>query len=216
MKIQEQSVQAETRRRGEPYQAMIGRIAAGMLITLLIAGCGRSPQVQFYTLTPVVPSEASLLVKAAPSIAIAAVTLPELVDRPQLVVADTGTKVAILETRRWAEPLKSAIPRLLAENLSRLINAEQISFYPQHAADRADYRVFVDFQRFEATDTTVIVDALWSIRSVKTDKSLSGRSRITEPIANAEFETLVAAYSRALAAVSRELARSVQTIQTKE
>lgn len=217
MKKRDQAVHVETWRHGDGYPSMAGRIAAGILITLLAAGCGRSPQTTFYTLTPVVPvSESSKLTGNAVAVAFAAVTLPELVDRPQLVVADAGSKVAILETRRWAEPLKSAVPRLLAENLSRLIGAEQVSCYPQHAADSTDYRIFVDFQRFEATETVVTVDALWSIRSVKAGKPLNGRSRITETIANAEYETLVAAYSRALAAVSRDLARSVQAIQTKE
>ncbi len=184
---------------------------------LLLGGCGKSPQVQFYTLTPAVPSEASHLVKNVPSIAIAGVTLPELVDRPQLVVPDTGARVSILEASRWAEPLKSAIPRLLAENLSRSIGADRVAVYPQHAAYSVDYRIFVDIQRFEATGNAVVIDALWSIRnSVKEGKPVTGCSKISEPSGSTEVEAIVAAYSRALAAVSKDLARAVRALQTKE
>lgn len=217
MRKRQQAVQTETRRRRACCQTELWLKMAVILMLLLAAGCGRSPQTTFYTLTPTAAvSDASQLVKPAPSIAIAAVTLPELVDRPQLVVADAGSKVAILESRRWAEPLKSAVPRLLAENLSRLTGAEQVSFYPQHAANKADYRIFADIQRFEATADRVHLDALWSIRSGKTGAPVTGRSKISEPIANAEFETLVTGYSKALATLSRELAQAIRTIQTKE
>jgi uncharacterized protein len=191
-------------------------LTSGAVAVLLLGGCGRSPRVQFYTLTPTVPSEVSVLVKNAPSIAIAAVTLPELVDRPQLVVSDAGSGVAILETRRWAEPLKNAIPRLLAENLSHSIGTDRVAAYPQHAANNTDYKIFVDIQRFEATGTTVVIDALWSIRSEKDGKSIAGRSKISEPLGNTDVEACVAAYSKALAAVSKELAQAVRTLQTKE
>lgn len=217
MRKQQQAVYTETRRRGDCYQTQSWLKTAGILMILLAAGCGRSPQTTFYTLTPAVAvSEVSRLSGRVPSIAIAAVTLPELVDRPQLVVAEAGSKVAILETRRWAEPLKSAVPRLLAENLSRLTGAEQVSFYPQHAANKADYRIFVDIQHFEATDVAISLDVLWSIHNGISGAPVTGRSKISEPIANKEFEALVTGYSKALAAVSRELAQAIRTIQTKE
>ena len=196
---------------------MIQFLILTSLVVCCLAGCGRSPQTTFYTLTPTVAvSETSKLTAAAPSVAIASVTLPELVDRPQLVVPDAGSKVVILETVRWAEPLKSAIPRLLAENLSRLLGSDQVSYYPQHAAYAPDYRIFVDIQRFETTGATVVVDALWSIRTTQAGKPVTGRSRITEPAGTAEYEALTAAYSKAVAAVSRELAQAVRSLQTKK
>jgi hypothetical protein len=176
-----------------------------------LAGCGRSPQTTFYTLTPLV-SEATTLRPAVPSIAIAAVTLPDLVDRPQLVVQNAGTKVAILETHRWAEPLKTAIPRLLAENLSRLIGSDRVAAYPQHAANGADYRLFVDIQRFEVVGNTVVVDALWSMRPAGGGKAVTRRSRLTEPVERDDYDALAAAYSRALGSLAREIARAVSSL----
>lgn len=190
-------------------------VVCGLSGLLALAGCGRSPQTSFYTLAPLV-ADATIPKSTGPSITIASVTLPELVDRPQLVVPDGGTRIAILEGQRWAEPLKSAIPRLLAENISRLMNSDRVSAYPQHAANSADYRLFVDFQRFELSGSTVIVDALWEIRSAKGVKSLTGRSKAVESIGSTDYEAMVAGYSRALATLSREITQSLRTLQTKE
>lgn len=187
----------------------------GLFVLLTLVGCGRSPQTSFYTLMPLV-AEVTTLRQEGPSIAIASVTLPELVDRPQLVVPDTGTRVAILESQRWAEPLKSAIPRLLAENISRLMSSARISAYPQHAANSADYRLFVDLQRFELVGSTVVVDALWEIRSAKGVKSSTGRSKLAEPIGSTDYEAVVAGYSRAMATLSKEMVQSLRSLQTKE
>ena len=194
---------------------LLTAIVCGLSGLLVLAGCGRSPQTTFYTLTPLV-SEVTTPRLTGPGIAIALVTLPELVDRPQLVVPDGGTRVAILETHRWAEPLKSAIPRLLADNISRLMGTDRVSAYPQHAAINADYRLFVDIQRFELAGSTVVVDALWEIRNAKGSKPVTGRSKLVEPVGSADYEAVVAGYSRAIATLSKEIAQSLRSLQTKE
>ena len=145
----------------------------------------------------------------APTVAIAPITLPEMVDRPQIVVRADVSRVNILETHRWAEPLKSAIPRLLAENLSRLLGPAQVSVYPQNAANDTDYRIFVDIPRFEATADAVAVEATWTIRRSAQGFQKTGRSQASEPRGGEGYEALVSAYNRALAAVSRDIARAI-------
>lgn len=194
---------------------LLAVVVCGLTGLLVLAGCGRSPQATFYTLTPLV-AEMTTSRGTGPGIAITSVTLPELVDRPQLVVPDAGTRVAILENHRWAEPLKSAIPRLLADNISRLMNSDRVSAYPQHAANSADYRLFVDFQRFELTGNTVVVDALWEIRGAKDTRPVTGRSKMVETVGSADYEAVVAGYSRAVATLSKEMVQSLRSLQTKE
>ncbi len=217
MRKHQRAMHAETQRRGAYFRGVTSWIAAVMLLTLSTAGCGRSPQTTFYTLTPTVPvTELSKLSGAVPSVAIASVTLPELVDRPQLVVTESGSKVTILEASRWAEPLKSAVARSLAENISRLLGLDQVSYYPQHAAYNPDYRIFVDIQRFESTGATVRVEALWSIRGVKEGKPVRGHSKITEQAGATDYEAMVAGYSKAVAALSKDIAQAVRGLQTKK
>lgn len=119
------------------------------LAVALLAGCSRSPRVTFYTLNVAATNEAP----APPinSVAIGPITLPDLLDRPQLVVRTSANQVDILETHRWAESLKSEIPRIIAADLGILLKPARVSIYPQNAGLDADYRVLLDIQRFEMT-----------------------------------------------------------------
>ena len=175
------------------------------------AGCSRSPRVTFYTLEPAAQVEPFVAATALPSVAVGPVTLPEVVDRPQLVVRVAANRVDILESQRWAEPLKSEIPRLIAENLGRLLGSDRVSSYLQHAGANADYRVLLDFQRFESSaGEAVTIEAVWSLRRGTGGVPKTGHSLVREPVAAAGYDPLVAAYSRALLAVSRDLATAIR------
>lgn len=173
---------------------------------LLVAGCSRSPQANFYTLAAMAPPPASL--RLTPSLSVDAVTLPEFVDRPQLVITQGDNRVEILEMQQWAESLKSAIPRVLADNLSRQLGLERVAAYPQQAGSSADYHLSVDFQRFEATTTSVTVDAIWTVRPAG-GTGFSGRSRASEPHTGG-YDSVAAAYSRALATISGDITQTMQ------
>lgn len=193
---------------------MMRSFSVGMLavcLAVVTVGCSRSPRVTFYTLEPGARVETVAAAAAVPALAVGPVTLPELVDRPQLVVRLAGNRVAILETHRWAEPLKSEIPRLIAENLGRLLGSSRVASHPQHAGADADYRVLVDIQRFEASPgEAVVVEAIWSLRPVSGGVAKTGRSLVREPVGSPDYEALVAAYNRALLAVSVDLAKAIR------
>jgi uncharacterized lipoprotein YmbA len=173
---------------------------------MLAVGCSRSPLANFYTLTATAPPAGGAM--TSPSLTVDRVTLPEIADRPQFVITQGDNRVEILEMQQWAESLGSAIPRVLADNLSRQLGLERVAVYP--AGGEADYHLQVDFQRFEATASTVTVDALWTVRSGG-GAPLTGRSRVSEPHGEG-YDSVSAAYSRALAAVSGEIAKKMGTV----
>ena len=187
------------------------RLAVLGLAAALLAGCS-SPRVTFYTLNAEATPDAAP--PAFAPVAIGPVTLPALVDQPQLVVRTGANRVEILEQHRWAEPLKSEIPRVIAANLTLLLNQARVSTYPQNAGQDADYRILLDIQRFElSAGKGVAIDALWSIRRVAGGALQTGRSTVSEPATDG-YETLVAAQSRALAAISRDLAGALRVMAT--
>jgi uncharacterized lipoprotein YmbA len=166
--------------------------------------------VNFYTLAAIAPQAASS--NTTPhAVAVGPVTLPELVDRPQLVIRFDANRVEIIETNRWAEPLKSEISRILAENLARLLRPSRVSAYSQSASLDAEYRVLVDIQRFESVlGEGVEIDALWAVRrSAVGATPRKGRSQVHEPAGGTDYEALVAAHGRALAVISRDIAQAL-------
>lgn len=184
---------------------------AAICLALVTSACSRSPRVNFYTLAPEAKVEAALSSRTAPAVAVGPVTLPELVDRPQLVVRVDANRVEILETHRWAEPLKSEIPRLIAQNLGRLLGSDRVSSYQQYAGGDAHYRVLVDILRFESVPgESVTVETAWTLRRSAGGAPKTGRSLVREKVTGAGYDALAAAYSRALAGVSGDLARAIR------
>ena len=90
------------------------------LALLLLSACGSPPRERFYTLDAPEPPVAA---DGAPSISVGPVSIPELVDRPQLVVRVRPNEVVLTEQERWAEPLRGAITRVVAANLAAALGA---------------------------------------------------------------------------------------------
>jgi uncharacterized lipoprotein YmbA len=172
-----------------------------LILVFMLAACGSPPRERFYTLNAPEPPAAA---DGAPSIAVGPVTIPEIVDRPQIVVRSSANQVQIAEQARWAEPLKGAIARVVAANLASTLGARVA---PQRNGD-ADYRVALDVQRFESPADAVLIEALWTV-SGKGGKR-SGRSVVRETIAGKDYEGIAAAHSAALAKVSGEIADAIR------
>jgi uncharacterized protein len=177
-------------------------------LTMLV-GCASTPPPRYYTLSIEAPQTASA---QGPSISVAAVTVPDTVDRPQLVVAVNANEVIILEQQRWAEPLKGELGRVLAENLSRATGNPRIAAYPQSASLNADYRLLVDFQRFAGRPGgDVVLDVLWGVRAKDGALVRRGRSSAREAV-DKGYDALVVAYSRALATLAGEIATALKDL----
>ena len=175
-----------------------------------LAGCATSPASKFYTLSAVP------LVEQSPDaaqvvIAIDPVTVPELIDRSQIVTRLDANRVSIDEFARWAEPLKSQIPRVLAADQARFIPGAIVSTYPQRVEDNA-YRVSVDVQGFDAsTNGAVTLAVIWSVRAPNRGERVSGRSVVHETADGPGYDALVKAHSRALASVASDIATATHS-----
>ena len=133
-------------------------------LVVLGAGCASKPS-KFYTLSPTAePGEA----KESFSVAVGPVSVPPMIDRPQMVVNVGPNQVGIDEFNRWASPLQSEIARVVAENLARKLGTQMVSVFPQATSTGASYRVMIDVIRFEsAPGKSVNLDSLWTVRGAK-------------------------------------------------
>jgi uncharacterized lipoprotein YmbA len=185
------------------------RSAVIALGALAFFGCASSPPSNFYALSPVAAPAAGDA-RASYSVALGAVSLPELVNRAQIVTRAGANQVSIEDFERWAGPLKDEIARVIANNLTRLLNGASVFTYPQSAMIEADYKVLIDVQRFEsALGDAASIEVLWQVRPAK-GEAKTGRSIVREAAQGPGYAALVAAHSRALAAVSRDIASAIQ------
>lgn len=188
---------------------------AALLACMLLGACSSAPKENFYTLNPAaVPSSAAPPAApdhgAALGIAVGPVRVPEIVDRPQLVVRRGPTQIDLLEQHRWAQPLRAEIAQAIASGLRTQLPGARVALDRDAAAQNADVRVTVDISRFDAMPgDAVTVQALWSVRPSNDRPPLAGQSLAREPLAGSGNEEIARAFARAVAGVSRDIAASV-------
>jgi hypothetical protein len=110
---------------------------AATLLLLSACSLGTSPPERFFTLASEAPAAApASATVAAYLVVVGPVTIPEIVDRPQLVTSAGANRVEIAEQARWAAPLKSEIPRVIADHLARQLDGARTATSDERAAHR--------------------------------------------------------------------------------
>ena len=191
------------------------------LSSLLFTGCGSSsPKVAYYTLNPLAGIQAEAKLPATDqklSIGVGPVEIPEILDRPQIITRSGPNKLNVDEFNRWAGRLDENFARVLADNVSVLLGTDQVAIYPWQTDFKPDYRVVLEIRYFEGQwGQDVLLEAIWSVagqQSRQTNnvkKSVIKESLPTEP----DYEALVAAHSRAIAQLSREIVKEIQVLQS--
>ncbi|SPB13518.1 lipoprotein [Caballeronia novacaledonica] len=181
-----------------------------LFLAVLLAGCA-SPRASFYHLS----ADPSLAATSARTnsrpVIVGPVTVPDLVDRPQIVTRNTNNEVALNEYARWGEPLGSSIASAIAGDLTLLLGSDRVAPATRAIADPQAWRVRVDIQQFESVPgDAVTIDAHWSARRFGDENGPTGRSLVREPVSGGDWDALVAAHSRALGRVSRDIATAIE------
>lgn len=186
------------------------------LTLLLAAGCARSPQRSYYSLqTPVTlsPSRSDTFTPSQMTVVLGPVTLPDSVDRQQIVTRSGSNQLNISDLHRWAQPLSSEIAAVLAADLYRDLGRTTLVGIDGQTTAASDppFRVAVDIQRFEATPgESATIEATWIVRRQSDKPPLRGQTLAREPMPDAGYDALTQAFARALGRVSREIAAAIQ------
>ena len=176
--------------------------AAGMTV----AACGSTPKESFYTLASAPPVESTAPAKM--TVHVGPVAIPDTVDRTPMVIRKGPNEVEIEDFHRWAEPLKTAIPRVLAANLSQLVGGARVSSGRQGGTP-ADYRVNVEIARFESSFAEgATLEATWTVAG-KSGAPVQGRTLARVPSASGDHAGIASAHSRALDQLAREIAAAI-------
>ena len=195
------------------------KLTACVLCPLLvvIGGCCRTQTAKFYTLNAL--TDASTERQAVPSedgvaVGLGPIRLPEYLDRPQIVTRESPNEVRFAGFERWAAPLAGDFSSTLAQNLSTLLGTDRIALYPWRATTPIDCRVEIEVSRFDGKPgDSVLPESQWILFSKDRKQVLGTKtSSLSEPVNGNGYEALVAAQSRALAALGREIAEAIRSL----
>jgi uncharacterized protein len=181
----------------------------------LAAGCGSTPASRFYTLSAAASAPAATTSNL--SVVVGPVSVPPVVDRPQIVVTTGTNQVRLEEFNRWASPLQSNISRVVAENLVAMLGTPRVVLFSQTLGVDVDYRVGIEVQRFESVPGEAsTLDAVWTVSRTKDGRSQTGRTTVREVASDKGYDALASAHSRGLARLSRDIADAVRALDRPE
>jgi uncharacterized lipoprotein YmbA len=195
------------------------KLTALVLLALLIltVGCSRTQITRFYTLTSLTdPRTDGGADSPAQGIAVGLgpIELPEYLDRPQIVTRVSSNEVRFADFERWAGPLEDDLAGTLAANLSGLLRTDRIALYPWKGTTPIDCRVEIQVSRFDGKPGDhVSLQGKWSVLSRDRKQTFVTKASIVrEPTNGKGYEALVAAQSRAVATLSREIAEAIRNL----
>jgi uncharacterized lipoprotein YmbA len=180
---------------------------------LMLGGCASQPS-RFYILSPLPSGETTPPLTSgqqSPTIGVGPVALPRYLDRPQIVTRTGPYELNMAEFDRWAEALDVNFSRVLADDLARLIPSAYVVVFPWPRPTTIDYHVTVevtDFLSQVGGESLLVAD--WTLfRGEGREALLRRKSRFSAPAGGQGYAAVVAAMSRTVADLSREMAEAI-------
>jgi len=193
-----------------------GIAAIFLLSLLLLCGCASKPS-NYYILNSLQSAAPGVEMARTDNdltIGVGPINIPEYLDRPQMATRSTPDSLQFAEFDKWAEPLQKNLTRVLAENLAILLSTDRVGVYPWLTGTQVQYQVTVDITQLERMpEGKVILAARWNVLGDHGDNLLLVKSsRFSIPIESAGYEAIASAESRAVEALSREIAAAVKSL----
>lgn len=179
-------------------------------------GCAGTAPSRFYGLSPMPNSESRPFEERRPfTLGVSRLSMPDYLDKPQIATRLGPNEIRFDEFNRWAEPLKDNFSRVLAENLSVLLGPDRVLVSTNGGALLSDYQVWVEVIQFDAgPGGNFSLSAQWSLYRPEGKKVLlRKRFHVLEKADGSDYVAMTAAGSRAVAALSHEIAEGVEKLQ---
>ncbi len=198
------------------YHQSVGALIFMALVVL--AGCRSSTTpVEFYTLSPMpTVSETDKVAGPGDNIAVGVgpLQIPKIIDRPQIVTRIGPNKINVDEFHRWAGTVYEDFLRVVTLNLSALLQSGLVMAYPWEDYFVPDYQIYMEVHQFDGRlGQYAQLDITWTITG-RDDRRilLVKKILIEEPTQGDDFDAFVAAKSRILANLCRQIAQGIQEV----
>ncbi|MGI9204091.1 MAG: PqiC family protein [Woeseiaceae bacterium] len=170
-------------------------IAFTVLVLFTVAACGTSPPVRYYAL-----SATSVDARQDPAdtaiLGLGPLSIPEYLNRSQIVTRDANSEFQVDEFSRWTEPLGQSLHRVVATNVDNLLDNVVVVTFPYDSSirDEVVYRLVGDVSRFDADRSgRVVLEVQWYVAEVDAEIVVGPRRDRYETQATRSAEPAAAA-----------------------
>ena len=184
---------------------ILAALAIGLLLLIGLGCVAPSTAMVYHTLQAIQPPSAP--VTPALAVEVLRVRIPEVLQRPQLVLSVGPGSMELAAGHRWGNPLERDLQRVLVADLGRFLGSDRVVAAPGGAAVGAAYRVVVEVLRCQGRPGgTLHFVATWMITRPGAIQALVlARTELREPVPGLDTQALVAAHERVLARLSAEI-----------
>jgi len=149
------------------------------------------------------------------AIALSVGNFPDYLSRSQIVTRSSDNKLQLAQFDHWAEPIRVNFNRVLLIDLSNQLATDRIYYFPWKKSRSIDYEVLVDVARFdgELGGDVVLIVRLSIFDAKGREELLTASVSVTVSAEAKDYEAQVAAMSRAVGELSRNIAESIKKLQ---
>lgn len=191
---------------------LIHLVALFFLSAVCLSACaGKSATSKFFVLSSL--PQSALSAAEGGAIGVLPVAMPDYLDRPQIVTRLNENEIRLDEYHRWAEPLKDSFTRVFVQNLSSILGSAKVVRTTESQGFPTALQVSLEVMQFDGTlGGEVVLIVKWGLFGDHGKKILlAKRESFKESTGAATYEALVAAHSKAVAALSREIAEAIRS-----
>lgn len=190
----------------------------------LLSGCfGASMPTRFYTLSPPEPERTEPLTRFKDVLVVGPLTIPEYLDRRQIVSRSGQNGIVLAEFEQWSSSLDDELTRLLVATLSERLVSRNIAVlsgkFSAMPTTGKMYRIPVKIVHFHGyRGGTVVLNAFWgAVESHDGDDTylFTQESTLTETVTGNSYEALVAAMGKAAGKLALEIASRFEAVSSK-
>lgn len=190
------------------------RLAFAVIVASLLAGCGASTPLRYHALAPGAAAPgptggAALLVEVLP------VSVPERLNRDEVVLTTPGGQPDLRAGDRWAAPLADEMRQMVGDALWRRLRAADVYGAPPlpGSAGLPQYRLALRIERLDATPGgQALAEASWTLRRLPQGAQAFCRSGAAETVAGTDTAAAVTALGHAAARVAAAVAVSLDRL----
>ncbi|MDA0813385.1 MAG: PqiC family protein [Verrucomicrobia bacterium] len=193
-----------------------------LLAAMLLGACSSTDPIRYYMLSadaaPQANSASTLVLGVGP------VTIPEYLDRSELVFQSAPNRFEIPSQHRWAGSLREDVQRVFGSNLADQLRTTNVHYHPWDRRLQCEIAVSLSIVRFHSvTGEDAILEANWQIdrkgeksengADVSTESTLQGRLLKSVPLDGDGYEAVLTAQSRLLADAAEDLAGKIRSMK---
>ncbi len=184
------------------------RCMACLSAAAILAGCAGQRD-DFYALTTL-PENPRAATAAFTTHVMLTVSLPPVVDRPQMVIATSADRLLVLEHERWAAPLSDLVLQTLGRDIEQRRADVLVADRGFDQPSLMPVKIRVDIVRMSArADGQATLEAHWRVVDAHRNADEIGAETFESPVAGGDYTAVARAFSNDLSSLAERLAANI-------